>query len=68
MQFSLESLAALATIAGLIVSILALFQSRAWLALTSLCCCLSRSRGRLVREETASCGRHGVNRDRGSGH
>src|SRR5579862_5430628 len=36
MQFSLESLAALATIAGLIVSILALFQSRAWLVLTSL--------------------------------
>src|SRR5580658_10663415 len=36
MQFSLESLAALATIAGLIVSILALFQSRAWLVLVSL--------------------------------
>ena len=36
MQFSLESLAALATIAGLIVSVLALFQSRAWLLLTSL--------------------------------
>jgi hypothetical protein len=36
MQFSLESLAALATIGGLIVSILALFQSRAWLLLTSL--------------------------------
>jgi hypothetical protein len=36
MQFSLESFAALATIAGLIVSILALFQSRAWLVLTSL--------------------------------
>jgi hypothetical protein len=36
MQFSLESLAALATIAGLVVSILALFQSRAWLLLTSL--------------------------------
>jgi hypothetical protein len=36
MQFSFESLAALATVAGLIVSILALFQSRAWLLLTSL--------------------------------
>jgi hypothetical protein len=36
MQISLESLAALATIAGLIVSILALFQSRAWLVLTGL--------------------------------
>jgi hypothetical protein len=36
MQFSLESLAALATIAGLIVSILALVQSRAWLVLMSL--------------------------------
>jgi len=42
MQFSLESLAALATIAGLIVSIFALFQSRAWLALTSfLVVCLA---------------------------
>jgi hypothetical protein len=36
MQFSLESLAALATIVGTIVSILALVQSRAWLVLTSL--------------------------------
>ena len=36
MSFSLESLAALATIAGTIVSILALVQSRAWLVLTSL--------------------------------
>jgi hypothetical protein len=36
MPFSLESLAALATIAGLIVSILALVQSRAWMLLTSL--------------------------------
>ena len=36
MQFSLESLAALATIAGLIVSVLALLQSREWLVLTSV--------------------------------
>jgi len=36
MPVSLESLAALATIAGLIVSIMALFQSRAWLVLTGL--------------------------------
>jgi hypothetical protein len=36
MPFSLESLAALATIAGTIVSALALLQSRAWLLLISL--------------------------------
>jgi len=36
MPFTLESLAALATIAGTIVSILALLQSRAWLLLISL--------------------------------
>jgi hypothetical protein len=36
MPFSLESLAALATIVGTIVSALALLQSRAWLLLTSL--------------------------------
>jgi len=36
MPFSLESLAALATIAGLFVSILALIESRAWLLLTSV--------------------------------
>jgi hypothetical protein len=36
MPFSLESLAALATIAGTIVSVLALLQSRAWLLLISL--------------------------------
>jgi hypothetical protein len=36
MSFSLETLASLATITGLIVSILALFQSRAWLVLSSL--------------------------------
>jgi hypothetical protein len=36
MPFSLESLAALATIIGTIVSILALLQSRAWLLLISL--------------------------------
>lgn len=36
MQFSLESLAALATIVGTAVSVLALIQSRNWLALTGL--------------------------------
>lgn len=36
MQFTLESLASLATIAGLVISVLALLQSRAWLVLTSL--------------------------------
>ena len=36
MPFSLESLAALATIAGLAVSLLALVHSRAWLVLASL--------------------------------
>ena len=36
MQFSLESLAAAATIAGLVISLLALLHSRAWLILTSL--------------------------------
>lgn len=36
MPFSLESLAALATILGTIVSVLALLQSRAWLLLISL--------------------------------
>jgi len=36
MPFSLESLAALATIVGTIVSVLALLQSRAWLLLISL--------------------------------
>src|SRR5271168_651370 len=36
MQFSLESLAAVATIAGLVISLLALLHSRAWLILTSL--------------------------------
>jgi len=36
MPFSLESLAALATIAGTIVSVLALLHSRAWLLLISL--------------------------------
>jgi hypothetical protein len=42
MPFSLESLAALATIVGTIVSVLALLQSRAWLLLTSvLVVCLS---------------------------
>lgn len=42
MPFSLESLAALATIAGTIVSVLALLQSRAWLLLVSaLVVCLS---------------------------
>jgi hypothetical protein len=36
MPFSLESLAALATIVGTVVSVLALLQSRAWLLLISL--------------------------------
>jgi len=36
MQFTLESLASVATIAGLIISVLALLQSRAWLVVTSL--------------------------------
>jgi hypothetical protein len=36
MQFTLESLASLATIAGLVITVLALLQSRAWLLLTSL--------------------------------
>jgi hypothetical protein len=36
MQFSLESLASLATIAGLLITVLGIFQSREWLALTSL--------------------------------
>jgi hypothetical protein len=42
MPFSFESLAALATIIGTVVSVLALLQSRAWLLLTSaLIVCLS---------------------------
>ncbi|HTB11068.1 MAG TPA: hypothetical protein VK752_05845 [Bryobacteraceae bacterium] len=36
MSYSLETLAALATILGTVVSVLALVQSRAWLVLTSL--------------------------------
>jgi hypothetical protein len=36
MPYSLETLAALATILGAAISVLALFQSRAWLVLTSL--------------------------------
>ena len=36
MPFSLENLAALATILGAVVSVLAVLQSRAWLVLTSL--------------------------------
>jgi len=36
MQFSLESLASLATIAGLLITVLGVFQSREWLVLTSL--------------------------------
>jgi hypothetical protein len=36
MPFSLEALAALATILGTVISILALLQSRAWLVLISL--------------------------------
>jgi hypothetical protein len=36
MPFSLETLAAVATIVGTVISALALIQSRAWLALTSL--------------------------------
>lgn len=36
MQFSLESLASLATIAGLLITVLGIFQSRDWLVLTSL--------------------------------
>lgn len=36
MQFSLESLAALATIVGVVISLLALLESRSWLVITSL--------------------------------
>jgi hypothetical protein len=36
MPFSLESIAALATIVGAVISVLALLQSRAWLVVTSL--------------------------------
>src|ERR1700722_19499213 len=52
MQFSLESLASLATIVGAIVSIFALFQSRAWLVLISaLFVCLSIGAGLYARRE-----------------
>jgi len=37
MQFSLESLASLATIAGLLITVFGIFQSREWLTLASLC-------------------------------
>ena len=36
MQYSLETLAALATIGGAVISVLGLFQSRAWLVLASI--------------------------------
>jgi hypothetical protein len=52
MQFTLESLASLATIAGLIISVLALLQSRAWLVLTSLLVvCLSIAAVLYARKE-----------------
>jgi hypothetical protein len=38
MQFNLESLASLATIAGLMISVFGLLASRSWLVATSLCC------------------------------
>lgn len=52
MQFSLESLASLATIVGAIVSIFALFQSRAWLVLAGgFFVCLSIGAGLYARRE-----------------
>jgi hypothetical protein len=52
MQFSLETLAALATIAGTVISVLALLHSRAWLVLTSLIfVCVSIVAGLYARRE-----------------
>jgi hypothetical protein len=52
MQFTLESLASLATIVGAVVSIFALVQSRAWLALAgALFACLSIGAGLYARRE-----------------
>ena len=57
MQFSLGSLASLATIVGAIVSIFALFQSRAWLVLASaLFVCLSIGAGLYARRERLAVG------------
>ena len=60
MQFTLESFASLATIAGLLVSLLALFQARSWLVLTSMCfaalavfVCLYARRMRLAMESAS---------------
>jgi len=44
MPYSLETLAALATILGAVISVLGLLQSRAWLVLTSLFFVVWRSR------------------------
>jgi hypothetical protein len=52
MQFSLETLAALATIAGTVIGILALLQSQFWLVLTSLClACICFGAGAYARRE-----------------
>lgn len=52
MQIPLEYLTSLATIAGTVTSLIALLQSRAWLALTSaLFACLSIAAGLYARKE-----------------
>jgi len=52
MPFPLETLAALATIAGTVISVLALLQSQSWLLLTSLCfACLSFGTGLYARRQ-----------------
>jgi hypothetical protein len=52
MQYSLETLAALATILGVVISVLALVQSRAWLMLASFCfVCLAIGAGLYARRE-----------------
>lgn len=57
MPYSLESIASLATIVGVVVSVLALLQSRAWLVLISLFfICLSISATLYARRE-----RHALN-------
>jgi hypothetical protein len=52
MSFTLESLASLATIAGLVISVLALLNSRAWLVLCSLLfACIAGGAGLYARRE-----------------
>src|SRR5580698_3137849 len=52
MPFTLESLASMATIAGLVISVLALLNSRAWLVLCSLLfACIAGGAGLYARRE-----------------